>query len=433
MPPTLRPPAAARPDSHEPPDATLPRGIEPNMRRLRTLVAVAQCHSVNRAAERLHVTQSAVTRGVQALEDEIGLALFERTARGMNPTAPGQIVVERAQRALSYLDAAEHALLADGSEGASQRASIGLAGKAVQRHLQAVSAIADHLTETASALQLGISQPAVTQALRDLEDLVGASLFVRTSQGMMPTRQGDIVIRGAKLALNEIAAVGADLAAHLGLVRGRLMVGALPLSGTQIAPQLLSRVAKAHPGLRLCVVEAQYDRLLQSLRCGDLDVIVGALMPLRMPDVSYHHLFDDEMVVVVRRGHPLTRRRTLSLSDLDGAGWVAPFRRVRVPNTVEKVMMQAGLRLPEDAIEASSVAMVRGLLMESDRISALSRRQIYYEEREGLLSVLPLKLGGASLPIGYMMRTDAQSTVGLATLVQHLRDMQPAVSRTDPS
>jgi LysR family transcriptional regulator of gallate degradation len=399
-----------------------PPPVEANMRRLRAVVEVAECNSVNRASERLHLTQSAVTRAVRALEDELGLTLFERSARGMATTEYGDIVVERTRRALGYLEAAERELAAQPGTQA-RRSSRGLVAKVAQRHLQTVSAVADFQTETAAAQQLGISQPAVTLALRDLEQMLDTQIFLRTPKGMVATCRGEILIRGAKLALNEIAAAGDDLAARVGLVRGRLVVGALPLSGTQIAPLAVSRVARQYPELRLSVVEAHYDTLLKGLRCGDVDVIVGALHPNAPADVTQERVFDDVMSVVVRHGHPLTAHKSLTLADLGDAEWVVRFRRTRAYNTLEKAMMAAGLSIPDEAIEANTVVMVRGLLMESDRLSVLSRRQIYYEEREGLLAALPIDLPGTRLPIGFITRADAMRTVGLETLLAHLRSI----------
>jgi len=402
-------------------DAQAPPPVEANMRRLRAFVAVAQCNSVNRAAERLHVTQSAVTRAVRALEDELGLTLFDRSPRGMITTEYGDILGERARRALGYLDSAERELAAMQHGDDAPRSARGLVAKVAQRHLQTVSAIADHQTETAAAQQLGISQPAITLALRDLEDMVGAQLFVRTPKGMVATGRGEILIRGTKLALNEISAAGDDIAARIGIVRGRLIVGALPLSGTQIAPLAVSRVAREFPDLRLSVVEAPYDALMKGLRCGDVDVIVGALHPTPPPDVTQERMFDDVMSIVVRHGHALTAHKSLTLADLAEAEWVVPFRRTSSRNTVERAMLAAGLSIPSDAIEANTVVMVRGLLLESDRLSVLSRRQIYYEEREGLLAVLPIELPGTRLPVGFITRSDAMRTVGLEALLQHLR------------
>ncbi|HET9642261.1 MAG TPA: LysR substrate-binding domain-containing protein [Burkholderiaceae bacterium] len=143
-------------------------------------------------------------------------------------------------------------------------------------------------------------------------------------------------------------------------------------------------------------------------------------------DVVQERVFDDVLSIVVRAGHPLTLRASLTLDDLRGADWVVPFRRTGSRNTVEKAMLAAGLTMPDDAIEANTVVMVRGLLVESDRLSVLSRRQVYYEEREGLLAVLPLDLPGTRLPIGFVIRADAMRTVGLETLLANLRSVNPS-------
>lgn len=389
------------------------------MRHLRVLVAVAQCGSVTRATSHLHLTQSAITRTVRALEDRLGLELFERSARGMVMTACGKILVSRVHRALDYLAAADR-------EGGTGRS---LADKVSKRHLLTVSAIADWQTETRAAAQMGVSQPAVTVALRDLEELLGQQVFLRTASGMVPTSHGEIVIRGAKLALNEIAAAQDDLAAHLGLVRGRLMVGALPLTGTQAATSAVCRVARLYPELRLSVIEAPFDVLLKGLRCGDFDVIVGALHPHPPSDVTQEKTADDVLSVVARHNHPLTARTRLSLSDLGDVEWVVPFRRTSLRNTIEKAMQEAGVSFPEDAIEANTVAMVRGLLVASDRLSVLSRRQVLCESGDGLLAVLPIDLPGTGFPIGFITRTDALHSVGLDALLAQLReDLKPAAT-----
>ncbi|MFG2813608.1 LysR family transcriptional regulator [Streptomyces sp. NPDC004673] len=77
-----------------------------DVRQLRALVTVAEAGSVTRAAELLHLVQPAVTRQIRTLEQELGVALFERTRQGMRPTAAGTTMVERARRALHELERA---------------------------------------------------------------------------------------------------------------------------------------------------------------------------------------------------------------------------------------------------------------------------------------------------------------------------------------
>jgi LysR family transcriptional regulator of gallate degradation len=413
------PPAGMKRDWH-PPD--LPQvQIEPNMRRLRAFVAVSQCRSVNRAARQLHLTQSAVTRAVRALEAALGIKLFERSTRGMAPTECGHILFARASRALAYLDEAEQELAAARPPSDGRRRVCGLVAKVAHRHLQAVIGVADFQTETAAALQLGLSQPAVTLALRDFERILGASLFQRSSRGMLLNVFGEIVVRRAKLALAEIAAAADDIAARVGLLRGRLVLGVLPLSGTLLPPRAISRMAREHPDVQLTLIEAPYDTLVRGLRCGDIDLIVGALHDAPAPDLRQEKLLDDALSVVVRRGHPLTARASLTLADTADAEWVVPYRRTAWRNMFERAMLAAGLSLPDNAIEANTMVMVRGLLMESDRLSVLSRRQIFHDEGCGLLSVLPIDLRRHALPIGITTRADAMSSAGLEALVSHLR------------
>ncbi|WP_133917513.1 LysR family transcriptional regulator [Streptomyces sp. NBC_00582] len=77
-----------------------------DLKQLKALVTVAEVGSVTRAAELLHLVQPAVTRQIRALEDELGVALFERTRQGMRPTEAGTVMVERARRALDELERA---------------------------------------------------------------------------------------------------------------------------------------------------------------------------------------------------------------------------------------------------------------------------------------------------------------------------------------
>ncbi|WP_245992526.1 LysR family transcriptional regulator [Prauserella muralis] len=81
-------------------------GADVDVKQLKALVTVAEVGSVTRAAELLHLVQPAVTRQIRALEQELGVPLFERTRHGMRLTAPGATLVERARRALTELDRA---------------------------------------------------------------------------------------------------------------------------------------------------------------------------------------------------------------------------------------------------------------------------------------------------------------------------------------
>jgi LysR family transcriptional regulator of gallate degradation len=383
--------------------------FEPNLRRLRSLLAVHECGSVHRAGEKLHVTQSALTRAIRELERDIGRQLFERTSRGMSPTDIGQLVIARAKRAFTHLYQAEAEILSTQDVANSEYRARDLAHRATHRHLQALVAIADYNTETGAAQYLSRSQPAVTLALGDLERLVGDLLFTRTARGMIPTVYGEILIRHAKLVFGEITSAIGDIVAHEGVITGRVVVGALPLSGAFLMPRAINLLLAEHPEVQVTVVDGTYQSLMQGLRCGDVDIIVGGLSQA-VPefDVVHEQLFEDQLVVVARSGHPLAHAPDLSLADLSHAEWVLPRKVTPGRARLDDVMGTAGLHIDGTSVESNSLPTIRGLLVNSDRLSVISRHQLYFEEVTNLLIELPVALHASALPIG--LRTLANSS-----------------------
>jgi DNA-binding transcriptional LysR family regulator len=401
------------------PTRPLPARIEMNMRQLRAVVAVSQGGSVHKAASILHVTQPAVTRAIHEFEQALGLALFERTPKGMVATAVGAILVERTQRAFAQLAHVERELA---EMGLSRRSSASINAKVTHRHLRALVAVDEHQTETAAALELDVSQPSVTQTLRELERIVEADLFLRTTRGMLATRVGEVMVRRTKLMFHELQQARDDIAAQLGNITGSIVVGALPLASTLLVPRAVTRLKKEYPDLLVTILEGTYESLLTGLRCGDMDVLVGVLRyPVPYNDIVQERLFEDLLSVVGRKGHPFAAAKSLRLADVIDSEWVLPYKGAPSRKAFEQVMNAAGLPLPKNAIESNALVTLRALLIESDRLSILSRNQIHYEELHGMLAVLPIDMRGSERPIGITTRADAKRSVGLNALMQSLR------------
>jgi LysR family transcriptional regulator, regulator for genes of the gallate degradation pathway len=407
-----------------PPEPERPRKqlfrIEPNLRRLRAFIAISDCGSVLRAAEKLHLTQSSLTRAVRALERQLGLMLFERTRRGMVLTEFGAIVSKRARRAMLQLDIVEKELTAAHAKAGTVRYPNGFSNKVTHRQLSAFLGIASCGTETGAAQQLALSQPAMTQALRDLERLVGASLFVRTARGMVATPIGETLLRRAKLAFGEIAAAGNDIVTRVGSIMGRVVVGVQPYAGAPLMARAVNLLLKEHPSLKVVMVEGTYRSLIQGLLCGDIDLIVGGLNHPVFSDVVRDQLFQDELSLVVRKGHVLVAKKDLSFTDLSGVEWVVPGEGTPARKCFDEIIKAAALEIGEHPVESDSTLTQRALLLESDRVALISRRVARLEEAAGLLAILPLKIEKGVVPVGIHMRADALPSIGVEALVRHL-------------
>lgn len=394
--------------------------VEPNIKKLRVFTQLATRGNVNTTAETLFLTQSAVSRSLKSLEDELGCPLFIRSSRGMVLTDVGTILHRRTARAFAYLAHSEEEIRRLPTVHAPTRTRSGFVGRLAQRHITIVPQIGDHRSETSAARYLGISQPAVNAALRDLEQALGEALFARTSRGMVPTIVGEIVIRAFKLYASEVRSLEGDLAQREGEIRGSLAVGCLPLSGAGLLASVAERFSQRYPDIRLAVMEAHYEALLNALICGEIDLVVGTLHPAPHAQVVQRPLLTDHLVAVVRAGHPLARQSGLAVGALEHAQWIVPFRRTSTHNTFEKAMLKAGLSTPQGAIEANSVATARAVLQQSDRVSILPRSQVAFDVAAGSLSILPVDLSGAELTLGVATRRDAEPTVGQLAFVEML-------------
>lgn len=392
----------------------------PNLRHLRAIAAVARHGGISAAVDDLHVTQPAVTQAIQTVERRLGVALFARSQSGMAPTAFGRLLAARVERAEQEFRRAEADLRALARGGG--RPAANLERRVTLRQLAALSAVADTHSFTYAAKRLNVSQPAVHRAVREFERVAGVALFARTGASLAPSEAGEALIRRAKLALNELRQALDDIAAEAGSVTGRIVVGTLPLSRTLLVPRAVIAVRRLHPALRVALVDGPYDTLLAGLRCGDIDVIAGALrLPPPVDDVVEEPLFDDPYAVVARAGHPLICGGPVTVRALAEADWVVARQGTPLRSQFEELFSGAGLTPPCTVVESSSLAAARGLLAESDMLALISRHQIHYEESAGLLGRVPIELPGMSRRIGLAMRAEHCPTRGLAAMLDSLR------------
>jgi len=276
------------------------------------------------------------------------------------------------------------------------------------------------------AESLGITQPAVSIAVRQLEDSIGVALFERTARGMLPTPAGAALALRLKRALAEIRHAVADIASLRGITEGTVTVGALPLGRTRLLPEAIAAVVAKYPGLRIATMEGSFEALSASLRAGDLDFILGALRAAESAsDFVGEALVDDELGIVSRHGHPLTQRRQISLRELARVRWVLP--RIHTPNRTlfERALTQRGLPAANVAVETSDLAVLRGVLLNSDLLTAISPRQLSYELGAGMLTLLPVPLHDTRRVIGITRRTDSQASPGATILMQEIAQRCP--------
>lgn len=395
-----------------------------NLRHLRAFCEVVDCGSIIGAAGHIHLSQPAITQAIAKLEQMLATPLFTRISSGMVATEAGSVMARRTKRALEMIGtgtlAAERA-----DQGRNKVRGLSSFDRLVTSpQLRALIAVSEARNFSLAARSVGISQPSLHRLARDLERIAGVQFYTRTLQGISLTYAAEELARHARLAFAELRQALEELAELKGLDQAILNIGALPLTRTSILPRSITALAERRPNTRIRIVDGPYDDLLRELRHGGIDVLVGALrLPPPIDDVVQTPLFDDHLAVISRRGHPLAERARITVRDLAGYPWIAPRPGPPGRAHFDALFETTRITAREGLVEASSLIIVRGLLMASDRLTLLSAHQVEPELRHGMLQVIPFKVRQSSRTIGTTVRGGWQPTATQALFLELLRDV----------
>jgi LysR family transcriptional regulator of gallate degradation len=401
-----------------------------SVRHIRTFLEVQEHSSITGAARRLCRSQTSVTKSIQDLERSVDAPLFDRTAKGMSLTAYGKVLLPRAQeaaRAFSDARGLVPPLTVERSSGTQRFFSMDVSDKWIAAFL----ATADHQNIASAAASLGVSTAAISSSVRKLEESLGLALFERVPNRVIASSFGKDLARYVKLALSYLRHAQDELLSLKGVHSGRVAIGTLPLLRTLIVPRAILRLIENHSYVDVSTLEGHYDALIAALRCGDIDFIVGALRGLpEGEELEEELLFDEYLSVIARKGHPLDHKKQVRWTDLTRYGWVLPRAGTPTRTLFEKAIFRRGLPVPEHVIETSSLVTLRGLLLESNRIAALSRHQIHFDEQYGMLTALPFDLKEASRPLGITRRTHSTPSPAAVLLMQEIRTVVAELKTT---
>jgi LysR family transcriptional regulator of gallate degradation len=388
----------------------------PNPRHLLALREVARAGSVSAAARAVHLSQPAVTQAVATLERHFGARLFERGSRGMTPTAAGGLVAVRVGRALDQLGEGVDEVL----RGLRPARTAPLRAITAAQ-LEALVGVVEQGAFGAAARAGGVARATLHRAARQLEGLFGTKLYEATSHGLRPTREAGRLARRVRLAVTELEQARAELAALAGRDGGATTIGAMPLARSVVVPAAVLEFAAQRPRHRIAILDGSYESLLDALRRGRADLLVGALRDSVPDDVTQEPMFDDPLAIIVRAGHPLARSgRRPSAAALARYPWVAPRGGSPLRRHYEALFPQ-GTVAPAEPIECNSLVAARALLVASDRVMLLSAQQVQHERTAGQLVALPHPRGDVRRRIGLTVRRDWLPTEAQGELLATIR------------
>jgi DNA-binding transcriptional LysR family regulator len=227
------------------------------------------------------------------------------------------------------------------------------------RQLQALIAIADHGSFSSAAAALHTVQSNVSSHIARLERELGAQLVDRQSGRL--TEEGNAVVERARRVSAELEAAVADVAALRHEISGTARIGMIGTTARWLAPLLLDQMAANHSKVRLVIGDGTSATLEPLLAAGLLDAAVVNL-PQTNPDLVERPLFDEDLVLVVPRDHPLSDASRVTLTDLDGLQLLLPAPGTSFRKELDDACRAAGVTLAPRA-ELDGVRLIASLTL----------------------------------------------------------------------
>jgi DNA-binding transcriptional LysR family regulator len=171
---------------------------------------------------------------------------------------------------------------------------------------------------------LGMTQPAASRLLKELEDMLGVSLFDRTPHGMHATLYGEVMIRHARMVLSNLSHAHDEISALRAGLAGQVRIGVIAAAAATMVPRAIASVKERYPQLQIWAEVETSDVMLPRLAEGELDIMIGRVLERQnqfKTEVRYEPLADEPLCVVARPGHPLENEAGLTLRGIVNASW----------------------------------------------------------------------------------------------------------------
>jgi LysR family transcriptional regulator, pca operon transcriptional activator len=184
---------------------------------------------------------------------------------------------------------------------------------------------------------------------------------------------------------------------------------------------VVARLRKAHPGLDFRIIQGTTDQLLAKLSAGEIDVMVGRLYEtMARGDFHQEILYKEPLSVMVRAGHPLTKRQPVSGDDLVACDSVLPSLHQKVGVEIERLLLNAGISLPT-ALRSSDFFFIREIVLSSDLVTILPRGILAGDLSRRLVETVATTFPSHVLPVGLVSPRGRPRLPGLIALVGALR------------
>ena len=266
---------------------------------------------------------------------------------------------------------------------------------------------------------LNITPSAIDRQILLMEDKLGVPLFERMPRGLRLTAAGEVLVAAVRRWRRDLRNVEAQIDEMRGLRRGEVSLALVEGSGDFVTRNL-AEFAKRYPGIVVHMQQSISQGVVDSVLSGESDIGLGFNPPERH-DLRVEQAMIYQIGAIMRPDHPLADREEVSLAECDEYPLVGPDRSNAMRTILNTAWTSSVGELPRFAAAASSVNLIKSLVMRGTGIGFLTPIEIENEVESGLLHFV--MLAQCKLPLSALTLFSAagrSQSAATSVLIQHL-------------
>jgi DNA-binding transcriptional LysR family regulator len=277
-----------------------------------------------------------------------------------------------------------------------------------------------------AATHLGVSQPAVSEVIGDLEHALGVRLLDRSAHGVEPTVYGRALLKRSRAAFDELKQGIKDIEFLADPTAGELRIGCVESIASAILPPVIERFSQEYPRIVLHVTDAVTTANLElpQLRERVLDFVLARIVgPLARDDhdLNVEVLFDDYLVLVAGKRTRWANRPRIDLAELVNEPWILTPANSWGDRLITDAFLGRGLPLPKPSLMTYSVHLRTNLLTTGPFITALPHSVVRMHADRFALKLLPVELPIRPWPVGIVTLKNRHLSPVAQLFIDHLR------------
>jgi DNA-binding transcriptional LysR family regulator len=268
-----------------------------------------------------------------------------------------------------------------------------------------------------------ISQSAVSQQIRALEERYGRRLIERGKRSLVPSQAGHALFQGAREILDRFRAMENRLQVLSNSVAGDLRVATVYSVGLHELPPYLQDFLKRYPAARIHLEYSRANRIYDDVSAGTVDIGIVAY-PVKRSGLEVLPFREDRLVVICSPQHPLANRQEIKVEQLDRQKYIAFEKDVPTRRAVDRILRAHGCQV-DVVMEFDNIETIKRAVEIDAGISVVPQMTVLSESRTGTLRAVPFAGKGYARQLGILVRRGRARTQVMERFLDLLQETPP--------